>query len=71
MARVEARQLIAAALLEQDAPEQAALLLADGGGEWRMDRRSRARDCLLSARAAMGVGSLGEAERLLRQAASA
>ncbi|MBO84508.1 MAG: hypothetical protein CL927_04065 [Deltaproteobacteria bacterium] len=71
MARVEARQLIAAALLEQGKPEQAAMLLSDSGGEWRMDRRSRARDSLLSARAAMGLGNLPEAKDLLQRAASA
>ena len=51
MARVEARQLIAAALLER-APEQAEHCWPTGRW-WRMDRRSR-QGHPLSARAAMG-----------------
>jgi len=71
MARVEARQQMAAALLEEDQPEAAAALLSSEGGEWRMDRRSRARDSVLRARAAMETGDLDQAEALLDRAAAA
>jgi serine/threonine protein kinase/tetratricopeptide (TPR) repeat protein len=71
MARVEARQLIAVALLDQDRPGDAAALLASDGDEWRMDRRSRAKDNLLSARAAMEIGDLDGAEAHLHRAATA
>lgn len=71
MARVEARQQIAEALLERDRPGDAAALLSTDGGQWRMDRRSRARDCVLRARAAMETGDLDAAEALLDKAAAA
>ena len=71
MARVEARQQMAAALLELDLPQDAAELLSTAGGAWRMDRRSMARDCVLRARAVMETGDLDQASVLLDRAAAA
>jgi len=70
MARVEARQLMAEALLELHRPAEAAELLTSTGEAWRMDRRSRARDAILRARAATATGELDAAARLLDSAAA-
>ncbi len=71
MARVEARQQMAEALLELDRASEAADLLKRTGEDWQMDRRSKARDCVLWARAAMAVGEFPTAARLLDWAATA
>jgi len=70
MARVEARQLMAEALLKLDRPGEAAALLASSGEDWRMDRRSRSRDAILRALAARATGALDTAARLLDGAAA-
>ncbi|MBC04389.1 MAG: hypothetical protein CMJ34_13975 [Phycisphaerae bacterium] len=70
MARVEARQLMAEALLGLHRAEEAAELLHTSGQDWRMDRRSRARDAVLRARAAIATGALDSAARLLDSAAA-
>lgn len=70
MARVEARQHLAAALLKLGRPAEVARLLGVVGGAWQMDRRSQAQDCLLRARAAMALGELAEAGRLLERGAA-
>ncbi len=68
MARIEARQRLAEALLELDRPAEADRLLAD---ELPMDPRSRARDALLRARAAIASGRAADGSRLLTEAATA
>ncbi len=71
MARVEARQRLAEALLELDLPEEAATLLSPDREALTMDRRSRARDAVLRSRAAIALGDSVLGSQLLAEAARA
>lgn len=71
MARAEARQRMAEALLELDRPEEAEQVLAEAEKVGALDRRSRARLSVLGARAAIAQGDLERGRKLLDQAATA
>lgn len=70
MARVEARQRMAEALLDLDRPQEATGVLDAARRGTHLDRRSRANVDVLGARAAIATGELDRARALLDRAAT-